>query len=123
VVCAGRSDARATRHPRFPDVPTARELARDPTSQALVELAELPYQMSRPFVAPPAIPPDRAKALDAALMKAGQDPHFLAEAAALKLDVSPLDGDAMLKLLGRLAKSPPDVLEKMKVLQSSQIAP
>ncbi len=115
--------ARTTRHPQFPDVPTARELARDPTSLALVELAELPYRMSRPFVAPPAIPPDRAKALEAAMMKASEDPNFLAEAAALKLDVSPIDGGAMLKLVGRLAKSPPEVLERMKALQSSQVAP
>lgn len=115
--------ARAARHPRFPDVPTARELARDPRSLTLVELAELPYQMSRPFIAPPGIPPDRAKALEAALMTASKDPNFLQEAAALKLDVSPIDGDAMLKLIGRLAKSPPEVLERMKALQTSQVAP
>jgi tripartite-type tricarboxylate transporter receptor subunit TctC len=114
--------ARTTRHPRFPDVPTARELARDPTSLALVELAELPYRMSRPFVAPPGIPPERAKALDAAMVQASKDPNFLGEAAALKLDVSPIDGDAMLKLVGRLAKSPPEVLQKMRILQSSQVA-
>jgi tripartite-type tricarboxylate transporter receptor subunit TctC len=115
--------ARTTRHPRFPDVRTARELARDPASLTLVELAELPYQMSRPFVAPPGIPPDRAKALDAAMIKASKDPNYLAEAAALKLDVSPIDGDAVRTLIGRLAKSPPDVLERMKALQSSQVAP
>jgi tripartite-type tricarboxylate transporter receptor subunit TctC len=115
--------ARATRHPRFPDVRTARELARDPISLTLVELAELPYQMSRPFVAPPGIPPDRAKALEAAMINACKDVNFLAEAASLKLDVSPIDGDAMLKLIGRLAKSPPDALEKMKALQSGQVAP
>jgi tripartite-type tricarboxylate transporter receptor subunit TctC len=115
--------ARATRHPRFPDVPTARELARDPTSLTLVVLTELPYQMSRPFVAPPGIPPDRAKALDAAMIKASKDSNFLAEAAALKLDVSPINGDAMLKLIGRLAESPPEILERMKALQNSQVAP
>jgi tripartite-type tricarboxylate transporter receptor subunit TctC len=115
--------ARTTRHPQFPDVRTARELARDPASLTLVELAELPYQMSRPFVAPPGVPLERAKALEAAMIKASQDPNFLAEAAALKLDVSPIDGDAMLKLIGRLAQSPPEVLERMKTLQSSQVAP
>ena len=88
-----------------------------------MELAELPYQMSRPFVAPPGIPPDRAKALEAAMMKVCKDANLLAEAESLKLDVSPIDGDAMLKLIGRLAKSPPDVLEKMKALQSGQVTP
>jgi len=115
--------ARTTRHPRFPDVPTARELARDPTSLNLVELAELPYQMSRPFVAPPEIPPERAKALEAAMIKVGQDPGYLAEAASLKLDVSPIDGGAILNLIGRLAKSPPAILDRMRALQSGQITP
>lgn len=115
--------ARSTRHPRFTDVPTARELARDPASLTLVELAELPYRMSRPFVAPPGVPPDRAQALQAAMMKVSQDPNYLAEAAALKLDVSPIDGDAVLKLIGGLAKSPPAVLERMRALQSGQAGP
>jgi tripartite-type tricarboxylate transporter receptor subunit TctC len=115
--------ARATRHRRFPDVPTARELAGDPASLTLVELAELPYQMSRPFVAPPDVPADRAKALQAAFMEACNDPGYLAEASSLKLDTSPIDGDAVLKLIGRLAKAPPDVLDKMRVLQSGQVAP
>jgi tripartite-type tricarboxylate transporter receptor subunit TctC len=112
--------ARTTRHPQFPNVRTARELARDPTSLALVALAEMPYQLSRPFVAPPGTPPERAKALDAAIMNASKDPGYLAEAAKLKLDVSPIDGDAVLRLIGELAKSPPDVLEKMRALQSGQ---
>jgi tripartite-type tricarboxylate transporter receptor subunit TctC len=115
--------ARATRHPRFPDVPTARELARDPASLTLVEMAELPYQMSRPFVAPPEIPPDRAKALEAAMMNVTKDPGYLAEAASLKLDVSPIDGHAILKLIGGLAASPPAVLERMKALQNGQVTP
>lgn len=115
--------ARTTRHPRFPEVRTARELARDPASLALVELAELPYQLSRPFAAPPDVPPDRAKALQAAFVSAGKDPNYLAEAAALKLDVSPIDGDAVLKLIDRLAKFSPDVLARMKALQSGQAAP
>jgi len=55
--------ARATRHPDFPDVPTARELAKNEAARALIELAELPYTLSRPFAAPPDIPADRAMAL------------------------------------------------------------
>ena len=33
---------RATRHPQLPDVPTARELARNEAARSLIELAELP---------------------------------------------------------------------------------
>src|SRR5262249_55882262 len=58
--------ARRTRHPDFAEVPTARELANNETSRALIELAEIPYTLSRPFAAPPDVPEERAKALQAA---------------------------------------------------------
>src|SRR6202008_4147229 len=51
--------ARATRHPDFPDVPTARELAKNEAARALIELVELPYTLSRPFAAPPDLPAAR----------------------------------------------------------------
>ena len=72
--------ARATRLPDFADVPTARELAPDDRSRALIELAELPYFLSRPFAAPPDLPPARAKALQAAFLAVQKDPQYLADA-------------------------------------------
>ena len=41
--------ARTSRHPDLPDVPTARELAKNEAARALIELAELPYALSRPL--------------------------------------------------------------------------
>jgi hypothetical protein len=58
----GDKFARATRHPEFADVPTARELASNHDAQALIEFAELSYKISRPFAAPPDVPAERAKA-------------------------------------------------------------
>src|SRR5262249_21529187 len=54
---------RTTRHREFPDMPTGRELARDPAALSLIEFAELPFFMALPFAAPPDIPADRALAL------------------------------------------------------------
>ena len=84
---------RKTRFPDFPDAPTALELAPTPKDKALIELLELPYMLSRPFAAPPGVPPDRAKALQKAFMDAHRDPEFLKEANQLQLDVSTIDGD------------------------------
>src|SRR5215213_2696145 len=52
--------ARQTRHPDYPHAPTARELATNDRARALIEIAEMPYLLSRPFVVPPGIPVDRA---------------------------------------------------------------
>jgi tripartite-type tricarboxylate transporter receptor subunit TctC len=105
---------RATRHPRFPDVPTARELALNERARALVELAELPYRLSRPFAAPPDVPQDRARALQAAFLAVHRDAMYLEEAGRMKIDVSPLGGEEVVSAIEDIARAPADVLETMK---------
>src|SRR5712691_7675806 len=62
---------RLTRHPNYPDVPTARELATTDSGRALIEFTETPLlTMARPFAAPPGVPADRAKALQTAFLAA-----------------------------------------------------
>ena len=41
---------RTSRHPDFPDVPTGRELTKDPAMLSLIDFAEIPFFMSLPFV-------------------------------------------------------------------------
>jgi tripartite-type tricarboxylate transporter receptor subunit TctC len=111
--------ARATRHADFADVPTARELALDDRARALIEFAELPYKMSRPFVAPPNLPADRAKALQAAFLAVHKDPQYLEEAAKLRVEVSPIGSDDVLAAIDRIAAAPPDILDQMRKLFAS----
>jgi len=110
--------ARVTRHPQFPDVPTARELATNDRARALIALAELPYRLSRPFAAPPGLPGDRAKALQAAFLAVHQDPDYLDEARRLKVDVSPIGGEEVLRAIDAIAGAPPDLMDYMKKLLS-----
>ena len=46
------------------------------------------------------------------------DPEFRAEAEKLRVDVSPVSGPDVLKLIERLAGSPPAVLEHMKKIRT-----
>ena len=108
---------RPRRNARYPDVPTARELAKDDRARALIALAELPYQLSRPMVAPPGVPADRAKALQDAFMTMQTDPDYLQEAVRLGLDVSPVAGAAALPLIEQLANAPRELIDYMKKLQ------
>jgi tripartite-type tricarboxylate transporter receptor subunit TctC len=110
--------ARVTRHRQFSDVPTARELASNDRARALIALAELPYRLSRPFAAPPGLPADRAKALQAAFLAVHQDPQYLDEAQRLKVDVSPIGGAQVLQAIEEIAGAPPDLLDYMKKLLS-----
>jgi tripartite-type tricarboxylate transporter receptor subunit TctC len=108
--------ARATRHPDFPDVPTARELAKNEGARALIALAELPYALSRPVAAPPGLPVDRADALRAAFLAMHRDPLYLEDAARLRLDVSPIGGDGILTAIDRIAAAPVELLEYVRKL-------
>jgi tripartite-type tricarboxylate transporter receptor subunit TctC len=112
--------ARRTRHPQMPDVPTARELAPDERARALIGLAELPYQLSRPYAAPPGIPADRARALQAAFMAVQRDPLYLDDAARLKVDVSPIGAEDVVRAIDEIAAAPSDLLDYMRKLLADQ---
>jgi tripartite-type tricarboxylate transporter receptor subunit TctC len=107
---------RTSRHPDFPNVPTGRELAKDPATLALIDFAEIPFFMSLPFVAPPGIPPDRARALQDAFMTMCRDKEILEEAAKLGIEMSPIDSEEIMRLVGRMAATPKDVIARYNAL-------
>jgi tripartite-type tricarboxylate transporter receptor subunit TctC len=104
--------SRTTRLPELPDVPIARELTSDPGARALIAFAEAPFFMALPIAAPPGLPPERAQALQTAFMDMSRDPAFAADAQKLGLDVSPVDGDAVVKLIAQMAATPKDVIAR-----------
>ena len=108
--------ARAVRHPQFPDVPTARQLARSDRDRALIELAELPYLLDRPFVAPPGVPRERAQALQQAFASVQSDPQYRDDAARLKLDLSPIGSDEVARAIEAIGATPPATLDYMRKL-------
>jgi tripartite-type tricarboxylate transporter receptor subunit TctC len=109
---------RQGRHRDFPNVPTAREIAKTDFAKRLIDVADLSNTLARPFAAPPDVPPARAKALQAAFMAATKDKQFLAEADKLRIETSPISGEEVLARIGRLAASSPDLLDYLRKLRS-----
>ena len=103
---------RVDRLPEMADTPTARELARTPEDRALIEFAEAPLLMARPFVAPPGVPADRVAMLRTAFMKAVNDPDYLVESRLQKLEHTPMDGAAVQAVVADLIKAPPAVVAR-----------
>jgi tripartite-type tricarboxylate transporter receptor subunit TctC len=107
---------RPTRYPELPNVPTARELAKTDNDRKLIEVIELPYSTSRPFAAPPGVPKERADALMKAFMETHKDPEYLAAAAKLGVDVSPIDGNEVRKLIEGISKVPPELMKQVETI-------
>jgi tripartite-type tricarboxylate transporter receptor subunit TctC len=108
--------ARRTRHPTLADVPMARELAPTDDALALIDLAELPYAMARPFAAPPEVPQDRAQVLRTAFLAAHRDSQYQEEAAKLRIDVSPVSGETVLQSVEGIAGASPLIVEHLRKL-------
>jgi tripartite-type tricarboxylate transporter receptor subunit TctC len=107
---------RGTRFPDFPDAPTARELAKNAADRNLIEILEMPYALSRPFAAPPDVPPDRARALQQAFMATHKDPAYLEEAKKVGIEVSPISGGDIRKLIDQIKNTPPDQIKRIESL-------
>ena len=111
--------ARTTRHPDFPAVAMARELATTERARAMIEMGEMPYLMSRPFVAPPGVPAPRAKALQDAFLAAFEDPELLAEAGKLQVGISPVGAAEVLGQIEKLARQPKELFDYIRKLQDA----
>src|SRR5262245_51522027 len=107
---------RSSRLSDYPDVPMARELAKSPEDRNLIEILEIPYALSRPYAAPPDLPADRAKALQDAFMATHKDPAYLAEAEKVGIEVSPISGEEIRRLIEKIATTPADQLKRIEKL-------
>jgi tripartite-type tricarboxylate transporter receptor subunit TctC len=90
------------------------DLARNDIERQALELVFSRQTMGRPFLAPPGLPDDRAKALRAAFEAASRDPQLLAEAERMKLEVNPVSGADVEALVARMYAAPKDVIDLVK---------
>jgi tripartite-type tricarboxylate transporter receptor subunit TctC len=100
--------------PEMANVPFMLDLAKSDEQKQMLRLTLAPQAMARPFVAPPGMPADRAKALQKAFDDTMKDPEFLAEAKRLNLDVNPMSGQQVLDLLTGLYATPKPLVQQAK---------
>jgi tripartite-type tricarboxylate transporter receptor subunit TctC len=70
--------------------------------------------MGRPYVAPPNLPADRLAVLRQAFMDTMHDKDFLAEADKTQLEVNPVSGEDVDKLVKDIYATPADIVAKAK---------
>jgi hypothetical protein len=101
-------------YPELADVPLVMSLARTDGERLAMRLLFARTEYARPYFLPPDVPAERVQALRRAFDATMKDPAFLAEAAKLQLDVSPMTGEALQALVGELAKTPPAIVSRVR---------
>ena len=102
------------KHPDLPDVTLMTDLAKDLQTRQMLKVIVASQTWARPFAAPPGLSPEMTKVLRTAFEATMKDPDYLAEAKMLKLEVMPVSGEKISRLMDELYATPPDVIAKAK---------
>lgn len=106
--------------PELKDVPVVTAFAKDDRQRQLLKLIFSRQQMGRPFAAPPGIPEDRKQALRKAFDLTVADPEFLAEAQQRGLEIRPVSGLEIEKLVNDMYQTPKDVIAVARAASESK---
>jgi tripartite-type tricarboxylate transporter receptor subunit TctC len=98
--------------PELPDVPNALEFAKTDSDHKVIELYLTQKQVARPIIAPPGVPAERLAMLRGAFAALAHDHDFLADAEKSGLEVDPISGEAVDKVVAVIASTPPAVADR-----------
>jgi tripartite-type tricarboxylate transporter receptor subunit TctC len=101
-----------TKHPDLPDVPLIVDLADSAEGRAILELIFARQVMAWPYLVPPDIPKDRAEALRAAFVNTMIDRDFRADAEKSMLEIRPVAGEDVQKLVAQVYATPPAIAQR-----------
>jgi tripartite-type tricarboxylate transporter receptor subunit TctC len=101
-------------HADLAAVPMAIDLAKTAEDRQVMEVVFAKFGMSRPFLTPPGIAPERLSALRRAFDATMQDPAFLADAAKLGMEVNPVRGEEVEALVTRMMGTPPEIAQRTR---------
>jgi hypothetical protein len=108
------------KHPDLPDVPLLIDLAPNPDARAVFELISITGEIGRPLLAPPGVPAERIDALRQAFDNTVTDPEFLADAARIDREISPIPGRELESLVGRVLNAPKSAIVLLKSALSAK---
>jgi tripartite-type tricarboxylate transporter receptor subunit TctC len=102
------------KNPALPEVPLVIDFATTEKQRQVLKLVLSRQVMGRPFAGPPGIPEDRKQALRKAMEDTLKDPEFVAEAKKRKMDVSPVSGEELEKLVADVYRTPKDIVAEVR---------
>jgi tripartite-type tricarboxylate transporter receptor subunit TctC len=103
-----------TRNPKIPDTPTIAELATNDGDRDVLRAIASASDVGRALLAPPNVPSERVAALRQAFAAMMQDPEFTREAARRNVELEPLAGEPLQRLVVETMDVTPDVAERTR---------
>ncbi|HEY7299891.1 MAG TPA: hypothetical protein VH684_18440 [Xanthobacteraceae bacterium] len=101
-----------SKHPDLPSVPLIMDLARSDEERAIFKVVFGRQVMAWPFVAPPGVPEQRVDLLRKAFMDTMRDKEFLTEAGKAGLEVRPVSGSNVQKLVAEIYDTPAAIVQR-----------
>jgi len=107
-------------HPELKGVPLAVDYANTDEGKKLLRIASELYGKQRLYSLPPQVPEQRVRTLQKAFISTLKDPQFLAEAEKAKLEIDPIDGPGIEKMVNGLYEIEPAIMNRVKQLLESK---
>jgi tripartite-type tricarboxylate transporter receptor subunit TctC len=106
-------------HPELPNVRMVMDYAKTEFDRKVIKTGVHDYNpTARPYVFPPGTPKERLEVLRKSFMETMKDPEFIADAQKAKLDLSPLSGEELEKIVVNFYQTEPDVVARLKDILS-----
>jgi tripartite-type tricarboxylate transporter receptor subunit TctC len=107
-------------HPELKGVPLAVDYAKTEEGKKLLRIASELYGKQRLYSLPPQVPEQRVRALQKAFISTLKDPQLVAEAEKAKLEIDPIDGPGIEKMVKGLYEIEPAIINRVKQLLESK---
>ena len=107
-------------HPELKGVPLAVDYAKTDEGKKLLRIASELYGKQRLYSLPPQVPELRLRTLQKAFMSVLKDPQLVAEAEKAKLEIDPIDGPGIEKMVNGLYEIEPAVVSRVKQILESK---
>ena len=105
--------AALNKDPELGNLPSALDFVRGDADRKVIELYLTQKMLARPIIAPPGIAPERLAVLKNAFGALAQDKDFLADARSARLEVAPIWGEAVDKIIRLISSASPDTAKRL----------
>lgn len=100
-------------HPELDGVPLLHDVTRGDEERKMLEFFFAPNEFGRPYFGPPGLPADRLAALRRAFDATMKDAAFLAEAEKAQMELQPITGEEMAKLIASIYDTPKPLIDRV----------